>query len=136
MQKRPRKDHSGDQQHEGFTKSLDERKKSFEAKYARDREMVFKVNARHNKLLGLWAAELLGLEGEHARAYAMEVVEAGFNQADDGKVVEKVARDLAARGVEMSEHRIRRQSERLAIEAKAQLEKELAREDENGEDAS
>lgn len=115
---------------------MDERKKSFEAKYARDREMVFKVNARHNKLLGLWAAELLGLEGEHARAYAMEVVEAGFNQADDGKVVEKVARDLAARGVEMSEHRIRRQSERLAIEAKAQLEKELAREDENGEDAS
>ena len=74
--------------------SFADREKAFENKYAHDEEMKFKAEARTNKLLGLWAAELLGKSGEDANMYAAEVVKADFEEAGHEDVVRKVAADL------------------------------------------
>ena len=74
--------------------TFDDRENAFENKYAHDEEMKFKAEARRNKLLGLWAAELLGKTGEDADAYAKEVVRADFEEAGHEDVVRKVAGDL------------------------------------------
>ncbi|WP_322865791.1 DUF1476 domain-containing protein [Aquicoccus sp. G2-2] len=74
--------------------TFDDRKNAFENKYAHDAEMLFKATARANKLLGLWAAELLGKTGTEADAYAIEVVKSDFEEAGHEDVVRKVAGDL------------------------------------------
>lgn len=74
--------------------TFDDRESAFENKYAHDEEMQFKAQARCNKLLGLWAAELMGKSGEDAAAYAKEVVIADFEEAGHEDVVRKVAGDL------------------------------------------
>ncbi len=74
--------------------TFDDREHAFENKYAHDEEMKFKADARTNKLLGLWAAELLGKTGDDANAYAAEVVKADFEEAGHEDVVRKVAADL------------------------------------------
>lgn len=71
-----------------------ERERSFESKFAHDAEMQFRVFARRNKLVGLWAAELLGRTGEEAQAYAAEIVRADFEEAGHEDVVRKLVRDL------------------------------------------
>lgn len=74
--------------------TFEDRENAFENKYAHDEEMKFKAEARCNKLLGLWAAELLGKTGDDANAYAIEVVKADFEEAGHEDVVRKVAGDL------------------------------------------
>lgn len=74
--------------------TFDERENAFENKYAHDEEMKFKAEMRRNKLLGLWAAELLGKTGPDADAYAIEVVKSDFEEAGHEDVVRKVANDL------------------------------------------
>ncbi|WP_317054775.1 DUF1476 domain-containing protein [Roseovarius rhodophyticola] len=74
--------------------TFDDRENAFENKYAHDAEMQFKVEARRNKLVGLWAAELMGKSGEEAQAYAKEVVLSDFEEAGYEDVVRKVAGDL------------------------------------------
>ena len=74
--------------------TFDDRENAFENKFAHDEEMKFKAEARTNKLLGLWAAELLGKSGDDAAAYASEVVKADFEEAGHEDVVRKVAADL------------------------------------------
>jgi len=74
--------------------TFDDRENAFENKYAHDEEMKFKAEARRNKLLGLWAAEILGKTGEEADAYAKEVVLSDFEEAGHEDVVRKVAGDL------------------------------------------
>ena len=74
--------------------TFDDRENAFENKYAHDEEMKFKAEARRNKLLGLWAAEILGKTGEDADAYAKEVVLSDFEEAGHEDVVRKVAGDL------------------------------------------
>ncbi|MEL7258643.1 MAG: DUF1476 domain-containing protein [Pseudomonadota bacterium] len=74
--------------------TFDDRENAFENKYAHDAEMQFKVEARRNKLVGLWAAELMGKSGDEAEAYAKEVVLADFEEAGYEDVVRKVAGDL------------------------------------------
>ena len=74
--------------------TFDDRENAFENKYAHDQEMQFRAEARRNKLLGLWAAELLGKTGADADAYAREVVKADFEEAGHEDVVRKVAGDL------------------------------------------
>ncbi|SEQ84075.1 DUF1476 domain-containing protein [Thalassovita taeanensis] len=74
--------------------TFDDRENAFEAKYAHDEEMKFKAEARCNKLLGLWAAELMGLSGDEAAEYAKTVVRADFEEAGHEDVVRKVAADL------------------------------------------
>jgi len=101
--------------------TFDDREKAFEAKYEHDEQLKFKVTARRNKLLGLWAAGLLGKTGADAEAYAKEVVMADFEKPGDSDVSDKLMKDLAAAGKPMEDHTIRKQSERLADEAKKQI---------------
>lgn len=103
---------------------FDEREQGFESKYGRDQERAFRVAARRNRLLGLWAAEQFGVSGDAARAYADEVVEADFEEPGDADVVRKVLADFDGRGLEMDEARLRRRMDRLAAEAARQIDAE------------
>ncbi len=98
--------------------TFNEREDAFEAKFAHDAEMQFKVEARRNKLLGLWAAELLGKSADEASAYASEVVKADFEEPGDDDVLRKVARDLGDR---VSASDIRAKMDELLAVAKTQL---------------
>lgn len=101
--------------------TFDDREKSFEKKFQHDQEIQFKVNARKNKLLGLWAAGLLGKAGADAESYAKDVVMADFEKPGDSDVIHKLMKDLAAAGKPMEDHTIRKQGERLMVEAKKQV---------------
>lgn len=100
---------------------LDDRENAFENKYAHDQEMEFKANARRNKLLGLWAAGELGLDGDAADEYAKTVVVADFEEAGDDDVFRKVRADFDEKGVELSDHLLRKQMDDLLIEARNQI---------------
>jgi hypothetical protein len=101
--------------------TFNEREKAFEQKFEHDQEIQFKVTARRNKLLGLWAAGLMGKSGADAEAYAKEVVMADFEKPGDADVMAKLVKDLAAAGKPTEEHTVRRQAERLVEEAKKQV---------------
>jgi hypothetical protein len=105
--------------------TFDEREKGFEAKYKHDQELQFKVGARRNKLLGMWAAELLGLSGDDATAYAREVIESDFDEPGDDDVLRKVHGDLSAKGVDKSEHQVRKQMDELMDVARRQIMEEV-----------
>jgi hypothetical protein len=104
--------------------SFDDREKSFERKFALDEELRFKSTARRNKLLGLWAAEKMGLSGDDAQAYAREVVKADLEEPGEEDVFRKIRTDFDAKGVEQSEHQIRRAMDELLLEAVRQIEAE------------
>ena len=97
--------------------TFDKREEGFEKKFAHDEELRFKANARRNRLLGLWAAEKLGLSGEEAAAYAKEVVMADFEEAGDGDVLRKLRKDFDAKGIAQSDHQIERQMAELMEQA-------------------
>ena len=101
--------------------TFDKRKDGFEQKFAHDEELQFKATARRNKLLGLWAAEKLGLVGDAASSYAKDVVASDFEEAGDEDVVRKVVADFAAAKVEQSDHQIRRTMDEFMVEAIAQI---------------
>lgn len=103
--------------------TFDEREKGFERKFALDAELEFKAMARRNKLLGLWAAEKMGITGADAEAYAKEVVKSDFQEAGDEDVLRKVKSDLDAKGVVQSEHQIRRKMDELLAKAREQVQK-------------
>ncbi len=103
---------------------LDRRKKAFEDKFAHDEELRFRATARRNKLLGLWAAEKIGLTGDEAEAYAKEIVLADFEEAGDEDVFRRIRKDFDDRGVDQSDHRIRRTMDELMATAVDQLENE------------
>jgi len=86
---------------------FDDREKAFETKFAKDQELVFRVTARRNRLVGEWAAALMGLTKEETDAYAKAVVQADFEEAGDEDVVRKLLGDLTSAGVEMDDQRIR-----------------------------
>ena len=98
--------------------TFDDRESAFENKFAHDQEMQFKVYARRNKLLGLWAAELMGRTGPDATAYAMEVVKADLQEAGHEDVYRKVAGDL---GDKADETAIRTKMQELLGQAKQQV---------------
>ena len=100
---------------------FDDRENAFENKFAHDQELEFKAVARRNKLLGLWAAELMGLTGDDADAYGKDVVKADFEEAGDEDVFRKVRGDFDARGIEQSDHQIRHKMEQLLEEAREQV---------------
>ncbi|MGB3243654.1 MAG: DUF1476 domain-containing protein [Sulfitobacter sp.] len=102
--------------------SFDDRENAFENKYAHDAEMQFKAEARRNKLLGLWAADLLGKTGDEAGAYAKEVINSDFEEAGDEDVYRKVSGDL---GDKADEATIRSKMVALMAEAKAQVMSEV-----------
>ncbi|MDA0653643.1 MAG: DUF1476 domain-containing protein [Proteobacteria bacterium] len=100
---------------------FNDREKGFEAKYQHDQETQFKVTARRNKLLGLWAAEKMGLSGADADAYAKEVVIADFEEAGDDDVLRKVFGDLTGKGVGVDEKAVRKEMDALMATAHQQI---------------
>jgi hypothetical protein len=105
--------------------TFDDRQKGFEQKYKHDKELEFKINARRNKLLGLWAAKELGIPDGEADAYAKTVVLADFEKPGDDDVVQKVIGDFKQKGIEMSEHRVRKHMAELLDAARAQVTTEI-----------
>ena len=101
--------------------TFDKREEGFEKKFAHDEELRFKANARRNKLLGLWAAEKMGLSGAAADAYAKEVVVADFEEAGDDDVFRKVRKDFDAKGVAQSDQDIRKAMIDLMAQAIEQI---------------
>ncbi len=105
--------------------TFDKREKAFEDAFEHDQEMLFKAQARKNKLLGLWAAGLIGKTGAAAESYARDIVMAAFEKPGAHDVVHTLMHDLAAAGKPMEEHTIRRQGQRFLEEAKKQLKGEI-----------
>jgi hypothetical protein len=101
--------------------TFDDRERAFEAKFAHDQEMQFKIVARRNRLLGLWAAKQMGLSDVEADTYASEVIRAEFEDAGDEEVVKKLLGDLTSAGVECDETRIREALEHKNVEARRQM---------------
>jgi len=93
--------------------SFEDRERAFESKWAHDEELRFKIVARRNKLLGLWAAEQMGISDDAAQEYAKEVVRADFEEPGHEDVVRKVQRDFQAKNVARSDHAIRVKMEDL-----------------------
>ena len=102
--------------------TFDDRENAFEAKFAHDTEMQFRAEARRNKLVGLWAAEMLGKSGDDAAEYAMSVVASDFEEAGIEDVVRKVADDLVGKA---SADDVRAKMAQLLPVAKAQLMSEV-----------
>ena len=100
---------------------FDERERAYEARFAHDAEMRFRVEARRNRLLGLWAAGLLGRTGDAADAYAREVVRADFHEAGEAEVLRKLEADLGARADAAA---IRAKMAELGARARAELDAE------------
>ncbi len=98
-----------------------DREQAFESNFKREQELEFKIMARRNKLLGLWAADLLGLDDDSAQAYAKEVVVSDFEEAGDDDVLRKVRDDLAGKNIDMSEPLVRKEMDRLLGTAREQI---------------
>jgi len=101
--------------------TFDEREKGFEKKFEHDQELQFRAEARRNKLMGLWAADLMGITGADADAYAQEVVQADFEEPGPEDVIRKIKADFETKGVDKSDHQIRRQLDDCMIEARQQI---------------
>lgn len=101
--------------------TFDDRERAFENMYARDQEMQFRIIARRNRLLGQWAAQLMGLTEVEAEAYAKDVVRADFEEAGDGDVIRKILGDVTSAGVDCDEARIRQALEHKTVEARRQI---------------
>lgn len=101
--------------------TFDSRETAFENKFAHDEETLFKITARRNKLLGLWAATKMGLTDEEAKAYAASVVQADFEESGDEDVVRKLIGDLTTAGIETDDATIRTAMEAQMVEARRQF---------------
>jgi hypothetical protein len=104
--------------------TFEERQKGFERKFALDEELKFKATARRNRLLGLWAAGEMGITGDAAQAYAREVVKADLAEPGEEDVFRKIRADFDAKGVNQSDHQIRRMMAEMMGQAIAQIESE------------
>ena len=101
--------------------AFDDRERDFEKRFQHDEELLFKANARRNKMLGLWAADLLGLTGAESEAYAKEVVMADFQEPGDEDVLRKVLSDFEAKEIPTDAVKIRHEMERLMPVAKNEI---------------
>ena len=101
--------------------TFDKREEAFEQQFAHDEELRFKATARRNKLLGLWAAEQLGLKGTEADSYALSVVMSAFEDTGAHDVLAKIRKDFDAKGVAQSDHQISRQMTELMEKAIAAI---------------
>jgi len=100
---------------------FDERERAFENMYARDQELQFKIVARRNRLLGLWAAKKMGLTEVEADSYARDVIRADFEEGGDDDVIRKLLGDLTSAGVDIDDGAIRQALEHKTIEARRQF---------------
>ena len=100
---------------------FDKREEGFEKKFAHDEDTKFKIAARRNRLLGHWVVEQLGIKGAAVDDYVKSVIEADLEEAGDGDVIRKVLADFKAKGIDMSEHRIKRRLEEFYEQARQQV---------------
>ena len=101
--------------------TFDDRERAFEAKYARDEDMAFRIIARRNRLLGEWAARLMGLSEAETDAYAKEVIRSDFEEAGDEDVIRKLLGDLTSAQIDINDEKIREALTHKTVEAKRQL---------------
>lgn len=101
--------------------SLDDRQRAFEEKFSHDQDLLFKVQNRAHKLIGLWAAEMLNLSPMDADTYARELVSHYIEEPSEGRIKTKVAGDFADRNVDVSEHRLEKMMEELHETARKQV---------------
>jgi hypothetical protein len=101
--------------------TFDKREEAFEQQFAHDEELRFKATARRNKLLGLWAAEKMGIKGAEADSYALSVVMADFEEPGEHDVARKIRKDFDAKGVAQSDHQISRTMSELMAKAVADI---------------
>ena len=101
--------------------TFDDREKGFEGAFAHDDQLRFKTEMRRDRLVAEWAAELFGLSGDDAEAYVKDVVRADLEEVGDDDVFRKVKADFVARGVDISDHRLRKAMDELLIEARKQV---------------
>jgi hypothetical protein len=101
--------------------TFDKREEGFEKQFAHDEELRFKATARRNKLLGLWAAQKLGLSGAEAESYAKDVVVTDLEEPGEDDVFRKIRRDFDAKGVKDSDHQIRRTMTELMVQSIAAI---------------
>lgn len=106
-----------------MSNAFEDRERAFEAKYQRDQETEFKVGIRRDKLLGLWAAELMGLSPAEAQAYVRSLIDEELSPGQHD-ITERVRNDLAARKVDCSPEKLNHQIARLNILAREQIEAE------------
>ena len=101
--------------------TFDNREKAFENKFAHDADLLFKITARRNKLVGQWAAEKMGLTPEETTAYATSVVQADFEEAGDEDVIRKLLGDLTSAGIDVDDAMIRAALDDKMVEARRQF---------------
>lgn len=101
--------------------TFDKREDGFEARFAHDEQLRFRALARRNKVLGLWAAEKLGLSGAEADAYAKDVIVADLEEQGEEDVFRKLRGDFDAKGVEVSDHQIRRNMAEFLTQAMIEI---------------
>ena len=101
--------------------TFDKREDAFEKQFAHDEELKFKATARRNKLLGLWAAEKLGLKDAEAESYALSIVMAEVEGSGDGDIMQKLRKDFDAKSVAQSDHQIERTMNELMARAVADI---------------
>jgi hypothetical protein len=101
--------------------TFDKREDAFEQQFAHDEELKFKATARRNKLLGLWAAEKLGLKGAEADSYALAVVMSDVEEAGEHDVARKIRKDFDAKNVDQSDHQIARHMNEFMAKAIADI---------------
>jgi hypothetical protein len=101
--------------------TFDKREEAFEKQFAHDEELRFKATARRDKMLGLWAAEKLGLSGAEADSYALSVVMVAFEEKGDHDVGHKIRKDFDAKGITQSDHQIARTMTELMAKAVADI---------------
>jgi hypothetical protein len=101
--------------------TFNDRERAEEAKFTHDADVLFRIQARRNKLLGQWAAERMDLDSAETESYARSVVQAEFEESGDEDVIRKVLGDLLLAGLDVTETEIRRALETNAVEARRQL---------------
>jgi hypothetical protein len=101
--------------------TFDKREEGFEKKFAHDEELRFKANARRNKMIGLWAAEKLGLTGDAANVYAKDVVMSDFEEGGEHDVFKKLRKDFDAKNIAVSDQDLRRAMNDLMEKAIADI---------------
>lgn len=104
--------------------TFDARERAFENKFQHDEDLLFRIRARRDKLAGLWAADLMGLAGADADAYARQIVEADFGTVGPHDIRTRLTGDLHGKGIDISDHRVERELERLLHVAHEQVVKE------------
>ena len=101
--------------------TFNDREEGFESKFAHDEELEFKATARRNRMLGLWAGELMGLAQANLDEYAAAIVRADVTEPNDEDVLRRVSRDLEGAGIAVTEGQVRGKMDELLAVARGQL---------------